>query len=285
MPKTYNDLFLETRKLFRENGIESYNLEARIIVSQAAGKSMEKFMQGLRLYTTDEMARTVEQLRERRLKGEPVAYLTGRWEFFGLPVEVTTDVLIPRTDTEVLAGYAIEFLSARKMDARVLDLCSGSGCIGCAVAHALPAARVVMVDNSREALNVGRRNVSLNNLGTRITCIEADVREAPPMLVGSFDLLISNPPYIPSTDILGLDASVRDYEPLAALDGGADGLDYYRAILKNWKVVIREGGAIMFELGIGQANEVANLMRQTGFRNIECIKDTAGIDRVIMGLF
>ena len=245
MPKTYNDLYLDTRRKLRDGGIDSYNLEARIIVSQAAGKSMEKFMQGLGLYTGGDMQERVSEMVKRRLSGEPVAYLTGYWEFYGMPVEITTDVLIPRTDTELLVDMAIEFLSGNKMDARVLDLCAGSGCIGCAIAAKRPAARVVMVDNSKGAMAVCRKNVALNNLGVRCTCVEADVFEIPPILVGSFDLVVCNPPYIPSADIEKLDRSVRNYEPHSALNGGEDGLDYYRAVIKNWKQIIRDRKSVV----------------------------------------
>ena len=281
MPKTYNELYLETRKQLREHGIESYNLEARIIVSQAAGKSMEKFMQGLSLYTADNIQRKVEEMVERRLRGEPVAYLTGRWEFYGLPIDVTPDVLIPRPETELLVDQAVAMLNHNKMDARILDLCAGSGCVGCAIAHKLSAARVVMIDNSRAALAVCRRNVAMNNLSMRATCVEADIFDSPPMLVGSFDLIVMNPPYVPSADILGLDPSVRDFEPRAALDGGEDGLDYYRAFLKNWKSVLREGGAVIFEVGAGEAGQVMELLRQDAFRHVESYRDLNGIERVV----
>lgn len=281
MSKTYNDLYLSTRRLLREHGIEAYNLEARIIVAYAAKKPMDRFLRELRLYTADNMAAQVEELVRRRLMGEPVAYLTGRWEFYGLPIDVTPDVLIPRVDTEVLVDEAIGLLTGRKMDARVLDLCAGSGCIGCAIAVRLPATRIVMVDSSREALNVCRHNISLNNIGVRATCIEANAFEAPPMLVGSFDLVVCNPPYIPSMDIMGLDKSVRDYEPHSALDGGDDGLDFFRAVASGWKDIIRDGGTIMFEVGINQAEEVMKILRLNGFKHTEAVKDTAGIDRVI----
>lgn len=281
MPKTYNDLYLETRKLLRDNGIAGYNLEARIIVSQAAGKNMDKFLQGLSLYTSDGMQHKVRELCERRLLGEPVAYLTGRWEFYGIPIEVTRDVLIPRMDTELLVERALDLFTGRKMNARVLDICAGSGCIGCAIGVKLPGAKIVLSDKSPAALALCRKNVSLNNIEQRVTFLEADVFEAPPMLMGSFDLVVCNPPYIPTEDIKKLDPSVRDYEPHMALDGGADGLDFYRAIIKNWKTVVRENGIILFEVGINQAQSVMKLLRLAGFRHVESYKDTADIDRVV----
>ncbi|HHU22866.1 MAG TPA: peptide chain release factor N(5)-glutamine methyltransferase [Clostridiales bacterium] len=282
MAKTYNDHYLETRRILKEAGIDAYSLEARIIVAHAAGKPMDKFMRELHFYTADDMDETVAELVGRRLAGEPVAYITGSWEFYGLPMEVGPDVLIPRMDTEVLAETAIKNLKG-KSDVRVLDLCSGSGCLGCAIAHELPSARVVMVDSSPAALRISKNNVLLNGLSPRVTCIQADVFDPPPSILGSFDLVVCNPPYIPTGELKNLDPSVRDYEPLSALDGGEDGLDFYRAVLKEWKSVIRETGSLMFEVGIGQAEEVKKMMRLSGFKAVEGIYDTGGIERVITG--
>ena len=154
MPRTYSELYISVRNRLRDAGIEAAELEGKLIVATAAGKTTEKLLRDMRFYATDEVERRVDSMLRRRLAGEPVAYITGIWEFRGLPMEVNPSVLIPRVDTEVLAETAINWLHGRKMDARVLDLCSGSGCIGCALAHELPAARVVMVDISDEALTV-----------------------------------------------------------------------------------------------------------------------------------
>ena len=283
MAKTYNDLYISTRKKLREAGIAAHSLEARLLVACAAGKTVEKLLRDMMLYTSDETEQKLLTMLERRLKGEPVAYITGEWEFYGLPILVDRNVLIPRTDTELLVDLAIRAVRGKKMDARVLDLCCGSGCIGCAIAHELPASRVVMADISHDALAICRKNVQRNHLTPRVTCIEADALQPPPMLVGNFDLLICNPPYIPSADIRTLDSSVRDYEPVGALDGGDDGLVFYRSILKNWKSALRHGGLLLFEVGIGQAEDVRTQMIMSGFLGVECVKDTSGIDRVVMG--
>ena len=283
MAKTYNDLYLETRRTFRDHGIDAYNLEARLVVAHAAGKTTEKFMQDLRLYTSEEMQKTVESFIARRLSGEPVAYIAESWEFYGLPMEISTDVLIPRMDTEVLVDTALEYISGKKPDARVLDLCCGSGCIGCAIAREATGTRVVLVDNSPAALKIAKNNTRLNELNTRVNCIEANALERPPMLLGSFDLIVCNPPYIPTGDLGSLDDSVRKYEPVHALDGGEDGLDFYRTILQNWKLAIRDGGTMMFEVGINQAEEVKKLMRISGFKDIQSVFDTGEIERVVYG--
>ena len=283
MPKTYNDLYMETRRELRNAGIDAYSLEARLIVAYACEKTTEKLLQDMQLYTSSEVEMRVRALTERRLQGEPVAYLTGSWEFYGLPIITSPDVLIPRVDTEVLVDTALEQLIGRKMDARILDLCCGSGCVGCAMAHKLPASRVVMLDISPEALRIAQRNASALGLRSRIMCTDADALKSPPMLVGSFDAILCNPPYIPSTDILMLDPSVRDYEPVWALDGGEDGLDFNRAVVKNWKSVLRPDGILLFEVGIGQSEAVQELMRQAGFQNVSCVVDTGGIERVVWG--
>lgn len=282
MAKTYNDLYIETRRTFRDHGIDAYSLEARLVVAHAAKKPMDKFMRELRLYTSDEMLAAVDDCVRRRLSGEPVAYITGNWEFYGVPLEISREVLIPRVDTEVLVDAALRFLR-KKAGARVLDLCCGSGCIGCAISKEMPGCRVVMVDRSTAALKLARRNVLLNELNPRVTCLEADAMERPPMLVGSFDLVVCNPPYIPTGELEGLDDSVKKYEPVQALDGGEDGLMFYRSVLQNWKAVIREGGMLMFEVGAGQAGNVKKLMRLSGFKGVEGIFDTGNIERVIVG--
>ncbi|MEG1633477.1 MAG: peptide chain release factor N(5)-glutamine methyltransferase [Oscillospiraceae bacterium] len=281
MPKTYNDLYIGVRNTLRENGVEAAGVEARLIVATAAGKTTEKLLRDLRLYVAEDMEERVAAMLARRLRGEPVAYITGVWEFMGLPMEVSRDVLIPRSDTEVLAQAAIDALTGRAQDGRVLDLCSGSGCIGCAIAAALPQARVVLADISPEAMALAKRNVEHNRLQGRVSFMAVDVMREPPIMTGSFDLLVSNPPYIPTVDILTLDPSVRDYEPVWALDGGEDGLDFYRAILRNWKSVIRPGGRLMFEVGEEQADTVKDLLLFSGFHDVLLTEDTRGVQRVV----
>lgn len=282
--KTYNEIYFSARTALRNCGIEAYNLEARIIVSYAAGKTSVELMRDMPLYTTPAVEQKVYDLCERRIKGEPVAYLTGSWEFYGLPMVVTRDVLIPRMDTELLVDAAKELLLGRKMDARVLDLCCGSGCITCAVGHELPAAKLVAVDISANALDVCRRNVALNRLSGRAMCMQADALTSPPMSVGQFDLIVSNPPYIPSEEIHLLDTSVKDYEPLWALDGGEDGLRFYRAIIKNWRSCLKSGGAFIFEVGEGQAQDVCDMLSSASFSSVYTKKDTLGVDRAVIGI-
>ncbi len=252
-------------------------------MAHAAGKTVAELLRDTSLYTTEEVVDRVAGYVERRLQGEPVAYITGTWEFYGLPLVITPDVLIPRMDTEVLVDAVKELLIGRKMDARVLDLCCGSGCIACAIAKELPATKVVAVDISASALQVCRENVAKNRLSSRVLCLQADALASPPMGMGTFDVVVSNPPYISSREIMGLDTSVRDHEPIWALDGGDDGLKFYKGIIKYWRAVLKPGGLIFFEVGEGEAEPVRDMLLEGGFAEAEFRQDTGGTDRVVIG--
>lgn len=283
MPKTYNDIYFSVRNILRENGVEAYSLEARILLASAAGKTTEALMRDMYLYTSSDIENRALAMVQRRVDGEPIAYIAGSWEFYGLPITVTPDVLIPRIDTEILVDAAIEAVRTRGMKSRILDLCCGSGCIACALAHELPASRVVAADLSPSALEVCRRNINQNGLAARIIPMNCDATTWPPMSIGSFDIIVSNPPYIASQEIIELDCSVRDYEPMTALDGGEDGLDFYRAIIKYWTISLRPNGFMMFEVGEGQADDVKRMLLAAGFVAVETRRDTLGYDRVVIG--
>ncbi|WP_300754439.1 peptide chain release factor N(5)-glutamine methyltransferase [uncultured Oscillibacter sp.] len=282
MAITYNDLYLDVRQRLRESGVEASTLEARELVCFGTGKSREELQRDSRLYASPEREAQVRRLVERRMAGEPVAYLIGEWEFYGLPLDISQDVLIPRTDTEVLAEQAIAYIQTLG-ECRVLDLCAGSGCVGLAIASQAPQARVVLGEIDDSALKICRQNIRRNNLSARVMPIQMDAREKPARSLGEFQCIVSNPPYIPTGDIAGLEASVRDYEPHMALDGGADGMDFYRSIAEQWKEALTPGGRIYFEVGIGQADAVLRLMRSQGFGDLQIIKDHHKIPRVVLG--
>ena len=282
MAITYNNLYLDIRQQLRKAGIEAATLEARELVCFGTGKRREELARDGGLYASPELERQVRSLVDRHLAGEPVAYLIGEWEFYGLPLDISPDVLIPRPDTEVLAGQAIEYIQTLG-ECRVLDLCAGSGCIGLAVASQVPQARVVLGEYSDAALKVCRQNIRRSGLSGRVVPIQADAREKPERALGEFQCIVSNPPYIPHDDIAGLDTSVKDYEPHLALDGGEDGLDFYQTISGKWKDALVPGGRLYFEVGIGQADEVLRIMRSQGFGDIQVVKDLHGIPRVVFG--
>lgn len=282
MAITYNNLYLDIRTQLRRAGIEAATLEARELVCFGTGKTREELTRDGSLYASPDMERRVRALVNRHLEGEPVAYLIGEWEFYGLPLDISDDVLIPRADTEVLAEQAIAYCQTLP-ECRVLDLCAGSGCIGLAVASQVPKARVILGEYSDAALKICRQNIRRNALSGRVLPVQVDAREAPERTLGEFDCIVSNPPYIPRADIDGLDVSVRDYEPHLALDGGEDGMDFYCSIAEKWKDVLRPGGRLYFEVGIGQADSVLRIMRAQGFGDIQIVKDTGDISRVVFG--
>ena len=294
---TYQKVFLDIRRQFWRAGYPGADLEARELICAASGKSREEFYRDRALYLSPETEDAVRALARRHLDGEPVAYLIGEWEFYGLPLDISQDVLIPRADTEVLAEQAIAYIQTLG-ECRVLDLCAGSGCVGLAVASQAPKARVALAaaanvsgcrallgDVSQEALTVCRRNVRRCGLTDRVKAETLDALALPPPFTGAFDCITCNPPYIPRADLETLDRPVKDFEPLLALCGGEDGLDFYRAAAKNWKNVLTENGRMYFEVGIGQAEEVWRLMDGEGFLDIRVLPDTQGIDRVVYGTF
>ena len=282
MAITYNNLYLDIRQQLRKAGIEAATLEARELVCFGTGKSREDLARDGGLYASPELESQVRSLVDRHLAGEPVAYLIGEWEFYGLPLDISRDVLIPRPDTEVLAGQAIEYIQTLG-ECRVLDLCAGSGCIGLAVASQAPQARVVLGEYSDAALKICRQNIRRNGLTGRVVPMQADAREKPERALGEFQCIVSNPPYLPRADLETLDASVKDYEPHLALDGGEDGLDFYQTISGKWKEALAPGGRLYFEVGIGQADTVLRIMRAQGFGDIQIVKDLHDIPRVVFG--
>lgn len=283
MATTYNNLFLDTRARLKKAGVESAQLEAREILCYAADKTREQFYRDMALYVSGELERRVDTLVQRRLSGEPVAYIIGEWEFYGLTLDVSGDVLIPRMDTEMLVERTILRARAAGEEARVLDLCAGSGCVGLAVASNVPDCRVVLAELSEGALRICKQNIRRTDMNARVTSVCVDALEPPSSTLWDFDVVACNPPYIPTGDIDALDVSVRDYEPRMALDGGTDGLEFYRQIASKWKNAIRLGGALIFEVGVSQASEVEKIMAENGFENIQTTADTQGIWRVVEG--
>lgn len=283
MATTYNNLYLDARRKLKGAGIPNPQLEAREIVCYVAGKTREEFFRDLPLYASDEMETRVLELTERRLEGEPVAYIIGEWEFYGLSLDVSREVLIPRMDTEVLAEEAILAARAAGEGCRVLDLCAGSGCVGLAVAANVPECKVVLADLSEGALRICRQNVRRCGMNSQVTCLSADAKLPPLPALWDFDVIACNPPYIPTLDILTLDPSVKNYEPHEALDGGEDGLDFYRAVASKWKGALRLGGRLIFEVGMGQSSDVEAILSENGFEDVHSVRDTQGILRVVSG--
>lgn len=282
MAITYGNLYLDVRTSLRQGGSVSPSTEARELMAFATGKTRAELIRDSGLYMAQDVESKIHGLVSRYMQGEPLAYLIGEWEFYGLPLTLTKEVLIPRPDTEVLVEKALNFCR-KNAPCRVLDLCAGSGCIGLAMASQLPEVRVVLGDLSEGALRVCRENTRRNKLSGRVSTMKLNAAAPPSPNLGTVDLIVSNPPYIPSADVDTLDVSVKDFEPHMALDGGGDGLDFYRSIATYWRTVLSPHGALAFEVGIHQATDVKNLMAQAGFINLEITPDLAGIPRVVMG--
>lgn len=283
MPVTYNDLYLDARKALKGAGVEQAQLEARELLCAASGKAREEFLRDLTLYASDGVEKRFRELLARRMKGEPVAYLIGEWEFYGLTLDICRDVLIPRPDTETVVERGILFVRDLPEGTRVLDLCAGSGCIGLAVADNCPNTQVYLAEWSEDALRVCRQNIRRCGLTQQVNPVQADALEPPPRLLRDFDLILCNPPYIPTLEVGRLDVSVRDYEPRMALDGGEDGLKFYRAVAKKWKRALKPGGKLIFEVGYDQAPAVKSIMEEQGFQDIQTTMDPGLHWRVVEG--
>lgn len=264
-------------------GIEGAQLEAREILCAASGKTVEELYRDISLYTTQAIAEKALAMQERRMTGEPIAYLVGEWSFCGLPFYVSREALIPRVDTEMLAQLAMNRLKEYPGNTRILDLCAGTGCVGLTAAALVKNTRAVLVDLSDGALDLCKRNIRRHKLTGRAVYLKGDALQPPSHALGQFDVLVCNPPYIPTGDLAGLDSSVKDFEPLMALDGGEDGLDFYRQITSLWQPALKPGGHLLYEVGIGQAEQVAWLLVKAGYENIRITRDTGGIDRVVEG--
>ena len=282
MATTYNNLYMDIRQELHRAGIDAATLEARELVAFAAGKTRQELLRDSRLYVPQDVEERARALMRRHLAGEPLAYLIGEWSFCGMDLDVNESVLIPRTDTEVLAQLAIDYVRTLP-EPRVLDLCAGSGCVGLAVAKFCPGSHVVLGELMEDALRVCRQNIRRCGLTAQVMPWQVNALDGPPPRFGEFDCIVSNPPYIPDGDIAGLDVSVREFEPLTALKGGADGLDFYRAVSDKWRAALRPSGRLYFEVGIGQADDVLRIMRTQGFGDIQVVPDTAGIPRVVYG--
>lgn len=282
--QTYNEIYLDIRRTLKESGVEQAQLEAVELMCAALGKRREEVLRDLSLYAGEHMTQQVYGLLQRRLAGEPIAYIVGEWEFYGLTLTVNPDVLIPRPDTELLVERGI--LAVRDLpQARVLDLCTGSGCVGLALAYNCPQAQVVLADWSDKALEVARQNLLRCQLTDQVALVQANALEDPARELGDFDLILCNPPYIPRRVVEEeLDLSVRGYEPHMALDGGEDGLDFYRAITLHWKWALRSGGKLAFEIGYDQSQAVEQLMRERGFVQVRSFRDPGGHWRVVEGI-
>ena len=283
MVKTYAELYLDARKaIMATEDMQSAGMLARQLLCHASGKTQEQVIADRELYASEEICQQMETMTNRLIHGEPLAYILGEWEFYGLPLYVNKNVLIPRDDTCAVAALAIQKALFLNQDPRVLDLCTGSGCIGLAVASRVKDARVTLADISKDALSVAKKNIVRNNLSARVSCIQADALKRPSPFLGKFDIIVSNPPYITDQEMLELPASVSDFEPHLALCGGEDGLDFYRAIAKNYAEALKPGGYLCFEFGMGQGDGVCRILEENQYTILERSRDYNDIERAVI---
>lgn len=284
--RSYGELYLEARNaLMATEDPQSAGYMARQVLCQASGLSPEMVLSHRDDIVPKETRWAVHAAVDRLLSGEPLAYVLGEWEFYGLPLFVTPDVLIPRDDTCAVTELAVRNALFLDRDPRILDLCCGSGCIGLAVASRVVDARVTLADISQEALAVAKKNLQRNKFGGRVTCVRADAMDAPPAFLGKFDMIISNPPYITGAEMDELPHSVKDFEPHMALFGGEDGLDFYRSIARNYASALKPGGFLAFEFGMGQGDSVCQILTENGYTVVERTRDYNDRERAVIACY
>jgi release factor glutamine methyltransferase len=281
LQKTLGDLRREATQKFRAAGIESAEADARAILVHATGLEAAKLLSADRDEASQTAIEKFESAIARRISGEPVARITGKREFWSLSFTLGSETLVPRPETETIVEAALEQIGDKRRALAVLDLGTGSGAILAALLTELPNARGVAVDRSEVALAIARANLKGLSLHDRVTYVCGDWAAA---LAGTFDLIVSNPPYVTSAELALLSPEVREHDPALALDGGLDGLDAYRAIVNQIEDRLAASGVAVLELGIGQEADVAALVHASDRLGIRdpARRDLAGIPRALV---
>lgn len=274
------DLLQYGAKILAKNNISTPQLDASILLCHVLKKNRSYLIINHTQEVSNDEEETYISLIEKRANGMPCAYITSKKEFMSLDFYVNENVLIPRPDTETLCEHVIE---TNVKDAPIIaDICSGSGCIGISLAVYIKDARIVMADVSDKAIEVAQINAQNQGVSERCMCETVDIlKEEMP---GCFDIVVSNPPYIETKVIDTLERDVKDYEPRLALDGGEDGLIFYRRIAKIAIDMLKSGGMLAFEVGHTQSKAVENILKENGFTDTKIISDLSGIERVVSGI-
>ncbi len=286
MVKKYSQLYLEARRSFMEiEDQQTASLLARNLLCYVSGKTQEQIIADREKYASQEICDAMESSVQRVLDGEPLAYILGEWSFYGMTLYVDKNVLIPRDDTCAVTQLAIKRGLFLEQDPRILDLCTGSGCIGLAIANRVKDARVTLGDVSREALAVAKKNINRMKLSGRVSCVQVNALEPASSFLGKFDMIVSNPPYVTTAEMDALPASVADHEPHLALHGGTDGLDFYRAIAKNFTDALKPGGYLCLEFGMGQGDAVCEILQKYGYTILERVQDFNERERALLAQY
>lgn len=282
--KTYRELYEEGRRILEQAGLPDAALDARFLLEEVCGTNLQTLLVFPEKKVTEEEVNQYRAFIQRRKDREPTAMILGEWDFMGLTFRLNKSTLIPEQDTEVLVETALEELKRRgpgEVPLRILDLCTGSGCILLSLVHELGNAGGLGTDLSEEALEAARENAVRLGLQERAAFRQGDLWE--PVGDERFDLIVSNPPYVPTDVIPTLEPEVRCGEPYAALDGGEDGLVFYRRIMKEAAGHLKPSGIIIVESGFDEAAQIAALMQDQKLRGIRTVKDYGGLDRVVLG--
>ena len=286
MVKTIADLYLDARRAFMlHDDPQTASLMARNLICRITGKTQEAVIADRDKYVGEEICSKMDEAVARIMNQEPLAYVLGEWDFYGMTLHVDRNVLIPRDDTCAVTGLAIKQALFLSSNPRILDLCTGSGCIGLAIAGRVKDAKVTLADISREAMAVAKKNIALQKLTGRVTCVQADALGNPAPFLGKFDMIVSNPPYITTQEMRELPKSVKEFEPHLALHGGSDGLDFYRSIASKYAAALKPGGYLCFEFGMGQGDDVCEILETNGYTILERTKDYSDIERAVLARY
>lgn len=277
---TVGEAYRKTKDILTEAGFEAPAFEALCLTEKVFGfNRLALITKGEETVASEEKLAVLAELTEKRLNHEPLQYLLGKWIFMGIDLLVGEGVLVPRDDTEVVTSLCIDYLSCKESP-NVIDLCAGSGAISLAL-EKYANCKVTAVELSDKAFSYLTQNIKLNN--SAVNALNGDIFECHKDIAdNSLDLIVSNPPYIKTADIASLQKEVQ-HEPAMALDGGESGLDFYRRIVPLWKSKLKAGGALAFELGEGQYDEVSRILADNGFGGITESIDFGGIQRAIIG--
>lgn len=283
MVKKVSELYLDAKREFaRKEDAQTASLMARNLLCHLTGKSQEQLLADFDMYASEKVCAELSMSVWRVLSGEPLAYVLGEWDFYGMTLHVNKSVLIPRDDTCAVTDLAIKKALFLKESPRILDLCTGSGCIGLAIAQRVKDAKVTLADISKDALAVAKKNTTLQKLSGRVSCIQADALDKPAAFLGKFDMIVSNPPYITTEEMKQLPNSVKDHEPHLALHGGDDGLCFYRAIARNYLNALKPGGYLCFEFGMGQGDAVCRILEENSYTILERSRDYNDRERAVI---
>ena len=286
MVKKLSQLYLDARKrLLETEDAQSAGFLARNLLCHVTGKDQAEILRDGEMYVGDDVCNAMDALVDRVKAGEPLAYILNQWEFYGLQLYVDSNVLIPRDDTCAVTSLAIQKALFLDKGPRILDLCTGSGCIGLAIASRVKDARVTLADISKDALAIAKKNTVLNHMTGRVSCVQSDALGRPSAFLGKFDMIVSNPPYITTQEMTELPDSVRDFEPHLALHGGTDGLDFYRSIVENYTEALKPGGYLCFEFGMGQGDGVCRILEDNGYTILERTRDYNDRERAVIAQF